>query len=300
MEKNLQVIQLKKRFGMLGLCALLLLLFGCGATEHKIMAAHSTPEDVADYPVSVHFLGISEGESTLVQTDDFTILIDAGSATSAHEIMEILEQFDIKNIDVLVLTGEMDGHVDGANTILNHFPVEQIMVPELIKQTILDRITGPVRSIVAVSEGENFLFSQTLKMRILSPSEPLSLSPQANALVFQLIHGKVKWMFTSDINDEVEQQLVEKYNLKSQILKVSDSGSNQASSPSFLENVDAHVAVIFQDIANTNGFDDVVERLNETWLDVYQTKTHGTISVFSNGKDYQIEREKSKGFFQEQ
>ncbi|MBP1933404.1 ComEC/Rec2 family competence protein [Ammoniphilus resinae] len=287
------------RFGLLGLWVLLLVLSACQAKEQTIMATHHAPVEIADFPVSVHFLGISEGESTLVLAKNFTMLVDAGSAKSANEIIEILEQFEVERIDTLVLTGEMDGHVDGANTILQHYPVDQLMVPELIQQTILERITQPVQSIVAVTEGQTFTFAKILKMRVLSPSEPLSLSPQANSLVFQLIHDKVKWMFTSDINDEIEYQLIEKYNLKSQILKVSDSGSNQASSPSFLEKVDAHVAVIFQDLTNTIGFDDVIERLNETWLDVYQTKTHGTVSVLSDGRDYQIKREKSKGFFQE-
>lgn len=247
--------------------------------------------------IAVHFLAISQGESTLIQgTDGFTMLVDAGSAKSGSELADLLEQNHILKIDALVLTGDMDHHVGGADKILERFPVDQVLVPKLIKETILREIHIPVRKLETIQEGQTLEWPQ-FKMRILHPAEPLSLSPQANSLVFQLIHGDVKFLFTSDINEAAENELLQKYNVKSQILKVSDSGSNQASSPAFLEKVDAHAAIIFKNQTVAEGVDEVVERLHETWIDIYQTKNHGTISIFSDGEDYRIKREKSKGYF---
>ena len=256
------------------------------------------PEDANFQGIQAYFLSLSEGESTVIKgTDGFTMVVDTGSAKSADEVADFLEEHQVVRIDVLVLTGEMDEHVAGTDKLLKRIPVEEIVVPTLIKDSVLHKVHHTLPKIKTVREGETLDWPQQLKMRILHPCEPLSLSPQANSLVFQLIHGRVKFLFTSDIHEESETRLLEKYNVESQILKVSDGGSNQASSPPFLKKVDAHVAILFRNRPAAEGSDEVIERLNETWIDVYQTKNHGTITVTSDGKDYRIEREKTKGYF---
>ncbi|WP_134699011.1 ComEC/Rec2 family competence protein [Ammoniphilus sp. YIM 78166] len=258
----------------------------------------SLPEDVNAQGIRAYFLALSEGESTVITgTDGFTMVVDTGTAKSATEVADFLEEHQIARIDVLVLTGEMDEHIAGTDELLKRIPVEQMIVPALIKDSILHKVHQSLPQIQTVREGQTLEWPAQLKMRILHPCEPLSLSPQANSLVFQLIHGRIKFLFTSDIHEESEVRLLEKYNVESQILKVSDGGSNQASSPPFLEKVDAHAAILFRNRPTAEGSDEVIERLNETWIDVYQTKNHGTITVISNGEDYRIEREKTKGYF---
>lgn len=289
-------------------CLLVMILSATGCmSDDKDLAAAVQPAsaDLSEkqdfHGMTVQFLGISEGESTLVTfSQGYSLLIDAGSARSADEVADLLEQNHVKKIDLLVLTGDMDEHIGGANELLKQFPVEQVMLPDAIKDTITDEVKTPLRSVVSVMEGQVFPLPQEAKIRILHPGESLSLSPQANSLVFQLVHGSTKMLFTSDIVEEVEHELMEKYNLKSQFLKVSDSGSNLASSAKFLEKVDPHAAIIFTDDDKVIGFHDVIERLRGTWIDVYQTKNHGTIRVLSDSKDYRIEREKIKGYFDAQ
>lgn len=288
------------------LLAMMLSATGCTSQDNHLAAvAQSITEEMSEkqdfHGMKVQFLGITQGESTLVTfSQGYTLLIDAGSAKSASEVADELEQNHVKKIDLLVLTGDMDEHIGGANEIIEKFPVEQVMLPDAIKDTITDEVKAPLRSVLAVQEGQAFPLPQDAKIRILHPGEPLSLSPQANSLVFQLVHGNIKMLFTSDISEEVEHELMDKYNLKSQFLKVSDSGSNLASSAQFLEKVDPHAAVIFSDDEKVVGFHDVIERLRGTWIDVYQTKNHGTIRVLSDSKDYRIERDKVKGYFDAQ
>ncbi len=285
------------------LLAMMLSTAGCMSNNKDLVAAvqpnsAELSEKQDFHGMTVQFLAISEGEATLITfSQGYTLLIDAGSAKSGDEVADFLEQNHVKKIDLLVLTGDMDEHIGGANEILSQFPVEQVMLPAAIKETITDEVQAPMRSVLAVEEGEAYPLPQEAKIRILHPGDPLSLTPQANSLVLQLIHGNIKWLFTSDITEEVEHELMEKYNLKSQFLKVSDSASNLASSPQFLKKVDPHAAVIFSDDEKVIGFDEVLERLHETWIDVYQTKNHGTIRVLSDSKDYRIERDKVKGYF---
>jgi competence protein ComEC len=270
------------------------ILFGI-VHHQRAYAGHPGPDDLSS--LQVHFLGISEGESTLIQLPDgYTLLVDAGSQKSGNEVVRLLHERNIEKIDTLILTGPMDDHIGGAIALLGSIPTDRILVPEPTKQGITNKIKLS-RELVTSKEGQRFSFPSGVELKILHPGEPLSLLPKGNSLVFQLVHHKVKFLFTSDVNDETELKLMNKYDVKSQILKVSDSGSNEASHAKFLEEVDAHVAILFHDDKHRPN-DGVIARLTESWMDVYQTENDGTITVISNGRDYQIQKENPKGYFQ--
>ncbi|HJV46402.1 MAG TPA: MBL fold metallo-hydrolase [Bacillota bacterium] len=256
----------------------------------------SSSEDFST--LAVHFLGITEGEASLIRfPDGYTVVIDSGSHQSGKEVAQLLFSHHVKRIDTLILTGQMDGHIGGTEELLKHFPIEKILVPEPLQSAIQNKVSIPQNVLLLpVREGQNYTFPMGVVLKILHPGEPLSLSPEDNSLVLQLVHQHIKILFTSDINERTEQLLVKKYNVKSQILKVSDGGSNQASDPKFLKQVDAHAAIIFHD-GHPRMHPKVLERLTETWMDVYQTKSHGTVSIFSNGKHYRIRKENQKGYF---
>lgn len=98
-------------------------------------------------------------------------------------------------------------------------------------------------------------------------------------------------LFTSDINQEIEQRLLERYPLKSEILKVSDFGGVAGSDATFLEKVDAQVGIIFSSDRELYALsEDVLERLNESWMDVMILEKEGEVQILSNGTNYSLER----------
>ncbi|MBO8170747.1 MAG: hypothetical protein H0Z33_02530 [Bacillaceae bacterium] len=286
---------------------------GCSIDHHLQPAVNANPNQPQNFDgVLVHFLDIKEGEVSLIQyPDGYNILIDTGGniednlraneqndsgeeeAEDINTLPEILEAWHVDRIDLLVLTNGMEGHTGGLAELLKHVPVKKVMVPKLLKDEIVQPSLLNDIELLEVVEGDLVKLPLNTTMKILFPGEPLSLSPQANSLVFMFQHGNIHFLFTSDINDQVELRLKEKYNLKAEILKVSDGGSIHASHPEFLREVDAQVAVIFNGHHQSMGRQEVLERLNETWIDVYQTEIHGTVTIQSTGDDYQVIKEKN-------
>lgn len=262
--------------------------------------------------MKVNFLGVSTGEASLIQfPDGFTVLVDTGGAEpeeggdeqgetqdevqqKGKPILQILNEMNVKKIDLLILTNDMEGHIGGIESIVNNIPVAKVVVPQLLHDVIVNPQWFEGIEIMDVVEGDVIKLPLQAQIRILSPSEPLSLSPQANSLVFMLRHKELRFLFTSDINDKMELKLKDKYNVYAQILKVSDGGSIQASHSEFLREVDAQVAIVFNDTGEGSGREEVLERLNETWIEVYQTRIHGTVTILSTGDDYQIVKEESQ------
>ncbi|GAB7387557.1 hypothetical protein BSNK01_13940 [Bacillaceae bacterium] len=242
--------------------------------------------------LTVRFLGLSSGEATLVQAGGRSILIDCGSASAYEELDAYLQRYGVRKLDWLILTNEMPLHIGGMERLLAEWPVEKILVPQLIYKTIVDERTSGEDGLLFAAVGEKMELAPLLSLFVLHPSEPLSLAPQANSLVFQLRYGEIKLLFTSGINGEVEKRLAKEFDLQSQILKVSDFGSEEASDDFFLKKVDAQTAVIFHDGEEREGKGETRERLSESWIDIYETKEHGTITIFSDGQDYAIQKEK--------
>ncbi|TCS84166.1 beta-lactamase superfamily II metal-dependent hydrolase [Tepidibacillus fermentans] len=239
--------------------------------------------------VLVSFLPLEQGEATLVQlANGKTYLIDTGNKNSSEQLLKLLHDHKVVQIKAILLTNACDDHVGGFLDVLQEFHVEQIYLPELIASSF--SIPTSYQTKIKYLKKDDIEQWSQVKVTVLAPEEPLSLSPQDNSLVFQLTHQDIYFLFTSDIGDEIEKRVMKQYPLKSEILKVSDFGNNTASSLEFLEKVDPQVGIIFssdQDLYQAS--QDVIDRLNETWTEVYELSKVGEVQITSNGKDYQIE-----------
>lgn len=247
-------------------------------------------KELADNEIIVYFLPIEQGEATLIQLPNESFyLIDTGSTAFSEDLIRMLYEHGVTRLKGLFLTNSSKEHTGGLSVLLNNYPVEYIYIPQITSTTYhIPRSTSS--KVIPLKADEQLLLGDQLQLTVLFPSEPLSLSPQVNSLVMHLVHQQVEFLFTGDINEDVEQRLIEKYALRSKILKVSDFGSNEGSSSEFLQEVDPQVGIIFSSDPNLYRVDEeTLERLNETWVDVYQIKNHGEIQIISDGNDYQVE-----------
>lgn len=239
----------------------------------------------------VSFLSLTIGESTLVQlSNNQFYLIDTGNGLSTKELIGFLKEHGVQKLDGIILTNFSEDHLGGLNKVLQNFYVSKIYLPKLISSSF--KIPENLSSeIITLEAGEELWLSNSARMYILAPNEPLSLSPQANSLVFQLIHQEVRFLFTSEIDGEIEQALVDMYNLDSEILKVSDYGSNAGTITAFVEEVDPQIGVIFSSDPELYSLsEDVLSKLHETWIDVYILEDYGELQIISDGSNYQIEK----------
>jgi competence protein ComEC len=272
-----------------------LLVSGCYKVERANPSIVPIPDDpflgkVYSGNMSVDFIGLHGGEATLIRfLDGPTMLVDTGHPDSLSDLMNYLEGEGIETIQYLVLTHFSDEFTGNTAQVVEDLTVENIIVPETTRELIVQPewdITGEVMEVQA---------GNTIRVgdAVLTIFAPLSLylAPQNNALVFQLSHGANQFLFTSGVNEEVELQLLKKYNLASEVLKVSDFGSSNSSAPRFIEEVDAQVAVLFHPGLPVGKPDEVLERLLETWIEVFQTKKgneYRTVRVLSNGENYEV------------
>ena len=281
-----------------------ILLAGCSIDSHlqeavKVEDPYESENEQDFSGLVISYWALPHGESTLVRLPyGKTMLIDTGTAEDWPVLSEYLAEQKLTRLDYLVLTNDQPEHVGGYSLLSKQILVENVILPKLVKETI-QRVT-PFRSGVgqmAVEAGQMVTLDKEVSMNVLLPDEPLFLSPQNNSLVFRLVHGNLRFLFTSGVNEKAEERLLERYagQLKAEVLKVGDEGSSQGTSQPFLTAVDPQVAIIQTGKPRDkmkDGQTEVLERLGESWAETYITSDAGTITILSNGKDYRILKQK--------
>lgn len=87
-------------------------------------------EVIAESDLSVHYIDVGQGDSTLIcLPDETTMLIDAGTASSATHIVSYIKNLGIEMIDYFILTHADADHVGGAVKVLEEFEIKTIFRP---------------------------------------------------------------------------------------------------------------------------------------------------------------------------
>jgi len=255
-------------------------------------------DDVRDFTgMVITYFALPHGESTLVRLpypDAKTVLIDTGSEEDWPVLQEKLLERQLTRLDYVILTSDQEEQAGGYPLLAANLKVDTLVMPKLIDYVIRHAISlKPDQKRLVLAENEVLSLNEAVSMKALSPNEPLFLSPQNNSLVFSLQHDHLRFLFTSGINEQAEERLLERHpeDLQAAVLKVGDQGSNQGSSQPFLTKVDPQIAIIQTGKSRDKMKDsqaEVLERLGESWAETYVTGQDGTIIILSNGKAYRV------------
>ena len=105
-------------------------------------------------------------------------------------------------------------------------------------------------------------------------------------MVCKLCYKDFSVLFTGDIEEIAEKQILQEYRndlgvLKSTVLKVAHHGSRTSSIDEFIEAAKPQIALIGVGKNNTFGHpnDEVIERLNDCETRIYRTDKSGEISL---------------------
>jgi len=258
--------------------------------------ALTTPDD----KLHVNFLDVGQGDAIFIQTPNGQdILIDGGPDFQKInlELSEKLPFWD-RTIDLVVCTQPHADHVTGLVEVLHRYKVKQVLEPGVaynssIYQEWLNVVEDKGIEYNIARAGQEVDLGSGIQMEVLNPPEGLfegtSCDVDNNGVVLRLTWGKVSFLFTADIREEAEFELIgQRANLRSTVLKVAHHGSDTSTTSQFLAAVDPEVAVICVGADNPFGHPspEVMERLiNRLGEDnVYRTDEDGTIEFITDGE----------------
>ncbi|MCU9613942.1 DNA internalization-related competence protein ComEC/Rec2 [Caldibacillus lycopersici] len=250
----------------------------------------------------VTFIDVGQGDSILIRLpfNQGNYLIDTGGNISYTQeeweeqanpydpgekiVLPLLKSRGITHLDKLILThGDMD-HIGSAKTIIEKLPIKQLLVGDTIHKKafeleIIALANKKNIEVIHVYEGLKWAKGK-YDFHILAPRLMDEADNDASIVIYAIVAGK-RWLFTGDLEEAGEKQLIEKYpQLRVDILKVGHHGSNTSTTAPFLSKIKPKAAIISVGERNRYGHphQEILDRLQENTIDIYRTDKNGAVS----------------------
>ena len=255
--------------------------------------------------LTINFIDVGQGDSTLIRVDNKNILIDGGGSLYSDSfdvgektLFPYLLDRGITYLDYVIVSHFDADHFQGLEYVINNIKVKNAIISSLGQnskeyETFLNLAKKKKINIIYVKKGDSINFNNA-KIEILYPDNEIinDNAKNNNALVCKLIYNNFSMLFTGDIEEIAEKKILKLYEknkekLRADVLKVGHHGSKTSSSYDFIKTVFPKIALIGVGKDNNFGHPNlgVIERIEKSGATIYRTDYMGEIelSIKSNG-----------------
>ncbi|KIQ94758.1 ComEC family competence protein [Anoxybacillus thermarum] len=198
-------------------------------------------------------------------------------------IVPFLKAKGVRALDALIVThGDFD-HIGDASDVLNAVRVRKLFVgmhKNDLLQTVIAHAISKGTHVQMVKSGDRWTVGKA-QFYILSPFGNEETTNDGSIVLYAFMGGAY-WLFTGDLEEKGEQQLITMYrSLPVDILKVGHHGSKTSTSEPFLRHIRPKVALISVGRRNRYGHPhrEVLKRLRDYHVRTFRTDEHGAIVI---------------------
>ena len=278
--------------------ALMATFFG---TDRLGLGAQSDDRQTTPVPgagLSVHYIDVGQGDSTLLICDGETMLIDAGIPSAGETVTEYLSAQGVTVIDYLVCTHAHADHCGGLDDVVVNFPVKTIYcsVSESGNNTFtyFAEAADTAGVEIEVPELDSTFRLGEATVTVLGPREDYT-DVNDQSLVLRVDYGETSFLFTGDAEYDSETAVLDAgCDVRCDVLKAGHHGSKTSTGYRLLYEAEPQYCVIScgQDNDYGHPHDDTLSRLRDADVTVYRTDLNGTVVCFSDGQTLTFATEK--------
>lgn len=247
--------------------------------------------------LSINFIDVGQGDSTLIRVNNKNILIDGGGSSYSSEwdvgemtLLPYLLDRGIISLDYVIVSHFDSDHYQGLMYVIENIKVKNVVISSLGQESnefseFMELVNKKNINTLNVKKGD-VLKIKNASIEILYPDNELINDnvKNNNALVFKFIWKDFSMLFTGDIEKLAEEKILKLYEnnlekLKCTVLKVAHHGSKTSSTKSFLEAVSPKIALI--GVGKNNNFghpnEGIIQRLKDINCKIYRTDEMGEI-----------------------
>ncbi len=247
---------------------------------------------------SASFVNVGSADACCIRCYDKNILIDCGTSISAEKISAYFRRNNFEKFDAVIISHADSDHYGGMIEFLNTVSIDKIYMPRIseelvpdnhdytkfinsVKENNIDIIYPEICSEVKIGE---------MKLEFISPQREYD-NRNDSSLVVRLIYGEKSFLFTGDISEEVEEDLINSdIELNSDVLKVAHHGSKTSSSEAFLKAVGPEISVVSIGLSDGTLPDyTTMARVNHYSDSLYHTDVDKTVVITSDGTNLRVQ-----------
>lgn len=239
-----------------------------------------------DKKMVIQVLDVGQGQCVLISSDHQAVAVDCGGnnlVNAGDTLANALELRGIRELNALILTHYDDDHMNGVETLLERVPVDQVIGPEPVEETIettnlLDALDRYHVVWNRLTEDQVYSIGE-MDVTIFAPLEQgadneSGLSVLSTAEDFDLL-------ITGDMNQKRENQLLKTKHLSEvEVLIAGHHGSRYSTGEQILETLEPKVVVIsVGDNSYGHPSQETLDRLKQKHVTVYRTDLNGTVTI---------------------
>lgn len=287
------------RIGAALLCLMLALTsvmpaLAAGKTTASAASSSATEANVSQ-TMTVTYLDVGQGDATIIQCGDKTLMIDGGSTEYLDIVYSWLKEHGITRIDYMIATHPDADHIGGLTGALWVADVGTCYCPTTTGDNksfanLVKYLKKRGKKITVPTPGTRFALNNAA-VEILGPltqsESQADTSLNDNSIVAKVTFGKTTFLFAGDAEYEEETELIAAdADLSSDVLKVGHHGSSSSTCDAFLQAVSPTYAVISVGADNDYGHPTrrTLNRLKKAGVTTYRTDMQGTITAVSDGE----------------
>jgi competence protein ComEC len=257
-----------------------------------------------DYKLHVDFYDVGQGDAMFIQSYlGNQMLIDGGPTNEVLAELGADMPFFDRTIDAVMLSHPHEDHVDGLIDVLKTYRVKKVIMPDvefdspafaeflkLIDEKHVEKVYAHEGMRIYLDPATVFdVYYPPARHLVLENGETglagPKLDPNNASIVGKLSFGKTRFFFEGDAGTEVENLILPKYNLDSEVLKVGHHGSQYSSSQGFVDEVSPEYSVIEVGQGNTYGHPTAaaMDRIRRTGSQILRTDLDHTVKFVSDG-----------------
>ncbi len=270
--------------------------FGFVSYEDMMVFLGLRPPVFTTAELSVHFIDVGQGDSTLIISGDRTVLIDAGDSEGGQAVRSYLVSQKVDHLDYIIATHPHSDHTGGIETVLESFETGTLLIPVFSENGKSEDDLYAWHELNRTAEAAGIAMTEAvpgmaldLGISSLSVLAPSGDYDEINnySVVTELVHGDNSFLITGDAETESEADMLKSGVLEDiDVLKAGHHGSSTSTGSEFLEIVKPEYAVISCGAGNSYNHPSasVMKRLGEYGVRVFRTDLQGSIIAESDGK----------------
>lgn len=244
-----------------------------------------------------YFLDVGQGDSSLLNFNNVFVLVDAGPNNKIISSLNKIFNYKKNYIDLAIITHPQLDHFGGFFELLDRYNFGAFIIngreandkTKNLYNELIKKIEDKNIPIITLSSDEKILYKNNL-ISVISPDQNWIQSSDLNdtGLVLYIKNDKINILLTADIDSNLINYLLNKYDLKTNILKIPHHGSKYSNNYDLLLNTQPNLALIS---VGKNNFghpsQDVLNNLKKLNIPFFRTDLNGNIYI-SKKENYLI------------
>lgn len=288
-----------KRFKCLLIIIIMLLVGGCDFNNLST-SINRVVDDNKDKLI-IHYIDVGQGDATFIEFPNSEImLIDAGVKEYEDKVLDYISALNYDSIDYVVGTHPHSDHIGGLKNVIDNFSVGKVYLPKASNNSktytnLLKSIKNKGLVVNTAKAGDNIIDSDNLSVEIIAPNSSSYSSLNDYSVVLRIVYDDRSFLFMGDAEVLSEEEILDnKFDVRSDVIKVGHHGSNTSSGSRFLNKVMPSYAVISVGVDNKyyHPHPSILKKYEKLGSKIYRTDEEGDIILISDGNGIEV---KSKG-----